>query len=65
MTLLQGNEKGIPISDSAQDILTREHMLEGYEKQADDIFKRRSDRQYIQCISESTAVDQRQSLTEF
>ena len=44
MTLLQGTEKGIPISDSAQDILTREHMLEGYEKQADDIFKRRSDR---------------------
>lgn len=37
MTLLQGTEKGIPISDSARNILTREHMLEGYEKQADDM----------------------------
>ena len=37
MTLLQGTEKGIPISDSARDVLTRENMLDGYEKQADDM----------------------------
>ena len=37
MTLLQGTEKGIPISNSAREVLSRENMLDGYEKQADDM----------------------------
>lgn len=44
ITLLQGTEKGIPISDSARDVLTRENMLDGYEKQADDMREQNAQR---------------------
>lgn len=37
MAVLQGTEKGIPISNTATDALTNKNMLDGYEKQADDM----------------------------
>lgn len=43
MALLQGTEKGIPISDAARDTLTRKNMLNGYEKQADDMREQNAD----------------------
>ena len=36
MTLLQDTEKGIPISDTARNVLDEEGKLVGYEKLADD-----------------------------
>lgn len=37
MALLQGTEKGIPISNNAFQVLEENHMVEGFEKLADDM----------------------------
>lgn len=43
MALLQQTEKGIPISDAARRTLEENQLMEGYEKQADDVREAFSD----------------------